>query len=154
MITYLQNGWYAGNEHERLCDDVIDGAIDAASMLYRAGVPADALARLALKVRTLSAIAGRTLGTTPQPHTGPFQASQQAALVQHVMPYTDTFPPLQGFVTDCLEHIADIHDLRAFYLHLVHIGQMMQLLAVASDVEPSPSSRDALPNGKPRKKKS
>ena len=48
-------------------------------------------------------------------------------------------PVLQGFVADCLEHVTSAAELMAFYLHLVHITRMMQLLAVAQSQSTSTS---------------
>ena len=52
MTSYLQRGWYADEaDRTRLRTEVIDGAMDVAGMLLRAGVPAHRILRVALKVR-------------------------------------------------------------------------------------------------------
>jgi hypothetical protein len=128
MTSYLSHGWYTRVGRKRLRNEVIDGAIDAASMLYRAGVTPERVSGVALKVRTLATIAD-------PPHRrllGRFSSRDRRVLVQRLEALTDGNPPLQCFAADCLEHVYAPNDLRAFYLHLVHITNMMQLLAVAA----------------------
>jgi hypothetical protein len=127
MITYLKDGWYTRMGQRRLRNEVVDGAIDTASMLFRAAVPPEAISSLALKIRALATIAD-------PPHRrgmGSFGDAERRALTQRLQQYTDRFPVLQGFINDCLEHVGDAQELRALYLHLVHVTQMMQLLMVA-----------------------
>ena len=128
MITYLQGGWYTRLGKRRLRNEVVDGAIDTASMLFRAAVPPEAISSLALKIRTLASIADPPHRAN---HGSDFLAAEHGALSRRLQIYTDRFPALQGFVNDCLEHVANANELRALYLHLVHITQMTQLLLVA-----------------------
>ena len=128
MITYLTEGWYTRLGQRRLRNEVVDGAIDTASMLFRSAVPPEAITSLALKIRTLATLVDpphrRGQGGGLGPH-------ERAALVQRLQLYTDRYPALQSFINDCLEHVNDAMELRALYLHLVHVTQMMQLLMVA-----------------------
>jgi hypothetical protein len=154
MITYLKDGWYTRLGQRRLRNEVVDGAIDTASMLFRAAVPPEAISALALKIRTLATIAD-------PPHrrgVGGFGAAERQALTSRLQQYTDRYPVLQGFINDCMEHVADAQELRALYLHLVHVTQMMQLLMVAKlsgaagglffgALGPSVASRPAPKNG-------
>jgi hypothetical protein len=126
MITYLQGGWYTRMGKRRLRDEVVDGAIDTAGMLFRSVVPPEAISSLALKVRTLA-----TLADPPHRRGMSFGEGERAALTRRLQTYTDRFPALQGFISDCLEHISNGNDLRALYLHLMHVTQMAQLLMVA-----------------------
>lgn len=128
MITYLKDGWYTRIGQRRLRNEVVDGAIDTASMLFRAAVPPEAISSLAMKIRTLASIADPP---HRRGHGGNFEAAEQRALARRLQTYTDRFPALQSFISDCLEHVANANELRALYLHLVHVTQMMQLLMVA-----------------------
>lgn len=127
MITYLKDGWYTRIGQRRLRNEVVDGAIDTASMLFRAAVPPQAITSLALKIRTLATL-------VDPPHRrgrGGFGGKERSALEQRLQIYTDRFPALQSFINDCLEHVSTPNELRALYLHLIHVTQMMQLLLVA-----------------------
>ena len=53
MITYLKGGWYEPRSTSRMRTEVVDGAIDAAGMLFRAGVPVPVLASVGFKLRAL-----------------------------------------------------------------------------------------------------
>lgn len=126
MITYLEGGWYTRMGQRRLRNEVVDGAIDTAGMLFRAAVPPEAISSLALKVRTLASVAD-----PPHRRGAALGPGERAALTRRLQEYTDRFPALQSFINDCLEHINDANDLRALYLHLMHVTQMAQLLMVA-----------------------
>jgi hypothetical protein len=123
MTSYLDGGWYVPQTRSRLRTEVIDGAMDIAGMLVRAGVPARRLLRLALKVRTLVVIADPLMRGTSR-----FAAAERANVAERLANYTDDFPALQGFVNDCIEQVNGAPDMTAFYLHLVHVARMMQLL--------------------------
>lgn len=128
MVTYLSEGWYTKLGQRRLCDGVVDGAIDTASMLFRSSVPPEAITSLALKIRTLATLVDAPHRRSVSSGLAP---RDRAALKQRLQLYTDRYPALQCFVNDCLEHVNDGTELRALYLHLVHVTQMMQLLMVA-----------------------
>ncbi len=125
MIEYLCEGWHAGGGGS-LRDAVVDGALDSASMLLRAGVPAEAVATLALKVHTVATL------TLPSHRAEAAQLQlsdhQRRAIAARLQMYTDRFVALQGFVSDALEHVYTAAELRALYLHLMHVAQMIQLL--------------------------
>lgn len=133
MVLYLTGGWYTQIGQRRLRDEVVDGAIDTASCLFRAGVPPHMVSNLALKIRALASYADPPhRRTTPHfAHAARFSDAERKVMRQRLVLDTDRHPALQGFVTDCLEHVHDAMDLRGLYLHLVHITRMMQLLQVA-----------------------
>lgn len=123
MTSYLDGGWYVPQTRTRLRTEVIDGAMDVAGMLVRAGVPARRLLRLALKVRTLVVIADPLMRGTSR-----FGAAERQRVAERLSLYTDDYPELHGFVADCIEQVNGAPDMTAFYLHLVHVARMMQLL--------------------------
>ena len=41
MMAYLESGWFEDGGSERLCEPVLDGAVDIAGSLYRGGVTPD-----------------------------------------------------------------------------------------------------------------
>ena len=133
MIVYLDKGWYTAASPGRLQDSVIDGALDTASMLFRAAVPAAVLSQLALKVHTLATLA-RPLHRQGDA-AGTLSAKQRAAIDARLTLYTDSCPALQSFVQDAFEHVGSVGELRALYLHLMHVAQIMQILAVARQAE-------------------
>lgn len=126
MTSYLEGGWYGRKGRTRLRTEVVDGAMDVAGMLLRAGVPSRRLLRLALKVRSLVVIADPLMLGTPR-----FGERDRELVNQRLALQTDGYPELQGFVADCIEHVSGAPDMTAFYLHLVHIARMMQLLSHA-----------------------
>ena len=139
MTLYLQDGWYTAGSPGRLRDAVIDGAMDTASVLYRAQVPPEAVTALALKVRTLAALVDPPHRRTA---ASPLGNKERSALLQRLQIYTDRFMALQCFINDAMDHVDHAAQLRALYLHLVHIAQMMQLLILADAPDaPRPGSR-------------
>ena len=148
MITYLKEGWYNPRGGRRMRSAVVDGAIDAAGMLFRGGVPPSVLASVAFKLRSLVAI------VDPFMHSDSAVGQKQRDIItQRVEPLTVGFPVLHGFIVDCLEHVKSPADLRAFYLHLVHVSQMVQILSAA--MGPGAAGSLQLPAvGKGRKKAS
>ena len=129
MITYLKAGWHTRPGRLQLRSDVMDGAIDTASMLHLAAVPAEALTRAALQVRSLTTFIHPVMRLTAG--SGKFSARERDILVRRLQAYTDRYPALQCFVNDCFEHVHTVGELRALYLHIVHVSQMMQLLRIA-----------------------
>ena len=128
MITYLKQGWYTAEAQSRLRDEVVDGAIDTACMFFRAAVPPAAVSSLALKVRTLATLAS----PAHRPPDGQGLTDEvRHAIGQRMRMYTDRFPVLQSFVFDCSAYLLTPQDLRALYLHLMHVSQMMQIMVVA-----------------------
>ncbi len=126
MSHYLAGGWYAPGKRARLKTEVVDGAMDAAGMLMRAGVPPHRVLRIALKVRSLVVIADPLLRGGE-----PFTGAPRQRLADRLAVHTDGFPELQSFILDCLDHVASASDMTAFYLHLLHVGRMMQLIGHA-----------------------
>ncbi|MEK7705013.1 MAG: hypothetical protein AAB426_08645, partial [Myxococcota bacterium] len=53
MTSYLQQGWYEGSGRRALRQEVVDGAMDVAGLLWRAQVPASLVGRVAMQVRAL-----------------------------------------------------------------------------------------------------
>lgn len=126
MRDYLRDGWYRPGPQPRLRDEVVDGAIDTAGLLFRAAVPLAAVTSLAELIRHLGAL------VSPAHHQGVATSpATLTALSARVDRCTVDIPPLQALAQDCLQQVTDGRDLRAFYLHLLHITQMMQLLTVA-----------------------
>ncbi|MEE8409490.1 MAG: hypothetical protein V3T05_07790 [Myxococcota bacterium] len=123
MTTYLEGGWYQPSARSRLRSEVIDGAMDIAGLLLRGSVPVRRVLRTAIKVRSLVVIADPLMRGTSR-----FGPSERGLIVQKLSPYTDDYPELQGFVGDCVDQVSSAPDMTAFYLHLVHIARMMQLL--------------------------
>lgn len=126
MTHYLEGGWHRKGRIPRLRTEVIDGAIDVAGMLHRAGVPSRRLLRIALKVRSLLFIANPLIRGRLTLNDG-----DREHLKLRLGPYSDDYPELQGFLFDCVDCLHDNTEMTAFYLHLVHIARMMQLLAHA-----------------------
>lgn len=152
MITYLDGGWYERQAPNRLREKVVNGAIDAATMLYHADVTPQRVGILALKIHALAHL-------IHPPHRAPTKANAdkldertRQSLAHHVQVLTDDSPVLQGFAEDCLDHVRTARELRALYLHFLHIGRMLHLLSVASLIPFAPPPR-AAKAAKPSKKK-
>ena len=126
MPSYLASGWFKRDGKRSLRTEVIDGAMDVAGMLARAEVPAHVLMRVALRVRGLVAIADPQMVGIAR-----FTERERSRIQRRLEKYTDTSPELHAFVADCLERIDNVSDMMAFYLHLIHVARMMQLLDVA-----------------------
>ncbi|MEM6732932.1 MAG: hypothetical protein AAF658_15355, partial [Myxococcota bacterium] len=126
MTSYLASGWFQTDGKKGLRTEVIDGAMDVAGMLARADVPAHVLMRVALRVRALVAIADPQMVGVSR-----FAESERAHIMSRLERYTDTSPELHAFVADCLERVDNVSDMMAFYLHLIHVARMMQLIDVA-----------------------
>ncbi|MBT6178895.1 MAG: hypothetical protein HOI23_16750 [Deltaproteobacteria bacterium] len=127
MMIYLENGWFEPDGEQKLRSEVVDGAMDIAGMMIRAKVGAGLLHSLALKVRTsLTAIDPQMKGDTD------FHAKASQVVSQRLEGQTEQIPELHAFVADCLDHVESPRDLIGFYLHLMHIGRMIQLLSQAS----------------------
>jgi hypothetical protein len=142
MTTYLSGGWYAGAKGG-LRTEVLDGAMDAAGLLHRAGVSPALVSRLALRVRSLVRVGD---GAAPD-----FTGDDRRILGERLDPIVGDLPELVSFVADCLDHVGRPADLMAFYLHLMHITRMMQLLALATrgpTLEPGGTGR-ATPTPEP-----
>ncbi len=129
MIPYLKAGWHTRPGRLQLRSDVTDGAIDTASMLFRAAVPAEALTRVALKVRGLTTLLHPVmrLATT----SGKFSTRERTILEQRVQGYIHSYPARQAFLHGCFKHKYTVEELRALCLHVIHVSQMMQLLRLA-----------------------
>lgn len=127
MTSYLQAGWFTrGTGPKGLRTEVIDGAMDVAGNLVRAGIDGATVLRLALRARGLISIADpRMLG---MPHFGDREREQ---LMNGLARHADAAPELFAFVADCIERIDNLTDMMAFYLHLTHVARMIELLSVA-----------------------
>lgn len=126
MTTYLSGGWYRAGGGRSLRTEVLDGAVDAAGMLHRAGVSAERVTLIALKARSwLTLIDPRMAGIAI------LAAEQRERLLDQLVQHCDIAPELHSFVADCVEHIASTADVMAFYLHLMHVARMLKLLAHA-----------------------
>jgi hypothetical protein len=126
MTSYLSAGWFERDGKRGLRTEVVDGAMDAAGMLLRAGVRAELVMALGLRVRALMVVADpNMLGV------GQFGPTERERIASGLTPYTDRSPALHAFVSDCLERIDNLTDLMAFYLHLSHVARMIALLDAA-----------------------
>ena len=139
MTSYLASGWFQQDGKKSLRTEVIDGAMDVAGMLARADVPAHVLMRVALRVRALVAIADPQMVSI-----GRFSGKERSRIEERLERYTDTSPELHAFVADCLERVDNVSDLMAFYLHLIHVARMMQLIDVALHDTVMAQVRDSL----------
>lgn len=126
MTSYLDAGWFQHEGKKGLRTEVIDGAMDAAGMLLRAGVSPELVLRVALRVRALMIIADPQVLSV-----GRFSDDIRARFALRLERYTNQSPELHAFVADCLERTDNLSDLMAFYLHLTHVARMIQLLKAA-----------------------
>jgi len=127
MTLYLENGWFEPGSEQKLRGEVVDGAMDMAGSFIRANVSAQTLHSLALKVRSsITAVDPQMKGVEE------FGTRVREIVLQRLQDQTEQVPELHAFVTDCLENIQKPTDLMGFYLHLVHISRMVQLLSQAS----------------------
>ena len=91
--------------------------------------------------------------------TSKFGKTERAALLGRLDPITERFFALHGFVADCVEHISHPRDLIAFYLHLIHVQRMVDLLAHAMGltgafaVQPKRSAKKKAPSKKKQNKR-
>ncbi len=153
MTTYLSQGWFDADAKAGLRAEVLDGAIDTAGMLHRAAIDPSVISRLALKIR------GMIRFTDDAPSA--FADTGREAMEGRLEPFLGDSPELRSFVADCLDHVTEPRDLLAFYLHLIHITRMMQLLvlaqrgpelgglALAPEAPPEPAHKTGRPK-KPR----
>jgi hypothetical protein len=121
VSSYLEGGWYGADPARGLRTQVIDGAIDVAGSLYRAGVTPELLLRLGLRVR-VAASAHRKGKLAPR---------IRAELGEQLTSGLDGAPALAGFVTDCLRYVRDGSELAAFYAHVLQVARMMLVLTQA-----------------------
>ncbi len=144
MTVYLEQGWYLPGVERALRPEIVDAAMDMAGFLRRMDVSALEVQHVALKVRSMVTIIARA----PQ-----FGDRERHALLCRLQDYTQESPALEGFITDCLEHIAVPTDLFALYLHLVHVARMMDLLVVTAPTEPPAAVKKKAVKKKAVKKK-
>lgn len=130
MTTYLQHGWFESRSRKTLRKEVVDGAMDIAGALLRSKVSPEILQSLALQVRTAIALSNPQMRGLPS-----FGDDTRQVVFNKFDGYLDDSPELASFLMDCLDHIHTPGDLLGFYLHLIHISKMVQLLstAVSSD---------------------
>jgi hypothetical protein len=126
MISYLKDGWYSAKGKQKLRSQVVDGAIDAAAMLFRSDVPSLAVSSVAFRLRTMVTIADPFMSSEAE-----ISLRGRQIIRRRLDRLTEHYPALYAFVADCLEHIVTPSDLRALYLHLFHIAQVIQLLNAA-----------------------
>jgi hypothetical protein len=122
MTTYLTGGWYSRDPARGLRTEVLDGSMDAAGILHRARLSPEQVSRLALRVRGLVRLDAMDAAVGPD---------EREILARHLDPIVGDSAELSSFVADCLDHVSTHSELMAFYLHLVHITRMMQLLVLA-----------------------
>lgn len=124
MLTYLTEGWFNSAQPQALRAEILDGAVDSAGLLTRAGVGPDTLLTLRqLLMRHCPYRAGAE-GDAGSPN----QRERLQALIEHVTEATDHNLILQGFVMDCLQSAAEPEAWQALCDHLRHISLAMQTL--------------------------
>ena len=133
MLTYLQDGWYEDGPKKRLKDEVVDGAIDSASMLLMENVPAEIIMKIALKLRMLSTVRDPMMKKNKN-----FGAKERHEIAYKLEKYTEDHRALHSFILDCLDHVNTSSELLALYLHLVHVMRMVQLLKHSTEVKEEP----------------
>lgn len=133
MILYLAHGWYGEGQPSTLRTEVIDGAIDSAGKLYREGVAQSAVSELALIVRSMAHLADPTMAGNAN-----LDDAAKERIWQKLAPAVEFHPNLEGFALGCFEHVQSARDLRGMFLHLIHIGQMLQLLQAAGLSQTTP----------------
>ena len=143
MTVYLAGGWYSSGPKGGLRTEVLDGAMDTAGMLHRAGIRPELVSRIALRVRSLVRLG--------DPVTVEFGAPERAIVASRLESLTGDSAELVSFLADCLDHIGRHADLAALYLHLMHVTRMMQLLALAQGAFNVPSE-DPVPRARPARK--
>ena len=129
MTSYLRAGWFernSGKGAKGLRTEVIDGSMDAAGILLRAGVDGATVLRVALRTRALMAIADPRMLGVPK-----FTDRERSQIMNGLARHIDAVPELYALVADCVERVDNLIDLMAFYLHLTHVARMIELLAVA-----------------------
>lgn len=143
MTTYLEGGWYAPDS-SGLRPEVIDGAMDIAGVLLRAGVTATTLQEVALKIRSHWALLDPAMEGEVT-----WGSQERERLLDRLQEFTDETPELGAFVLDCLDRVAGRRDLTAFYLHVVHVAKMVHLLSAAMSGEIAPPTTEPLPEDDP-----
>lgn len=124
MLTYLTDGWFSPLHPRHLHDAVVDGALDSASFLVRAGTPPHAVRPLAHSLRRLT--------STAKPDF------VRKAWTAWLTDATDGQPALQGLVLDGLEAVHDLETLGALATHLAHIADAMQVVLRARTPREAP----------------
>ena len=108
MMAYLESGWFEDGGSERLCEPVLDGAVDIAGSLYRGGVTPDEVQSLALHARSLITLLDpgmRGLEMTDK--------TRQIALDRLTMT-GEMSESLYAFLADAIEHVQSRRDLLGF----------------------------------------
>ena len=141
MVAYLVDGWFAPEGPRRLRAEVVDGALDSAGFLHRAGLAAPELMRLALRVRGLTGLidplhrhvhlGGQARAAAAQVAGRGLNQTALRLVREQLTQASDASIELQSFVFDCLDHVTDLDALRGLFLHLAHVAHLMRLLAVA-----------------------
>jgi hypothetical protein len=121
MLTYLSDGWFCPTQPHQLRTEVLDGVLDSAGLLLRAGVPREALDALKQALERHA----------PPFDPGPEGADRRSAVVAYILERTDDAPVLQGFMMDCLEAAVDEPSWHALCAHLGHIADTLALLQAA-----------------------
>jgi hypothetical protein len=115
-------------------------------LLYRAGISPELVSRLALRVRGLMRVGD--LAAAAQT----FGPEERAILGRRFESLVGDSPELHSFVSDCLDHLGSAADLTGFYLHLVHVTRMMQLLTLARRIPFAPPTGSPSAASRQRKK--
>lgn len=133
MTAYLAEGWFARTGPRRLRAEVVDGALDSAGVLHRAGVAAQDVLTVAMRVRALSGLVDPVhrhvhLAKVPPSASRALPPQALAVVREQLMMATDAAIALQTFVADCLDCVADLDALRGLQVHLMHVAQIIKLL--------------------------
>ena len=128
---YLKHGWFEARDRKSLRREVVDGAMDIAGELLRENVSPQLIQTLAIKVRSAISL------TDAKPQGEPDYGDKTRRIVSNRLDgYANNPPQLYSFIMDCLEHVHTPADLLGFYLHLIHISRMVQLLSTAMKSAP------------------
>jgi hypothetical protein len=123
VTSYLEGGWYGANPAKGLRTQVVDGAIDVAGSLHRAGVTPEQVLRLALRVRVAASLNRR----------GKLPPTVRAGLSEQLTADLGEAPALGEFVADCLPYVRDASELAALYAHVLQVARMMLVLTQARE---------------------
>ncbi len=156
-MGYLENGWYERSNKNKLRREVVDAAIDVAGTLWRNNVPPDLVFGAAFKARSLMTL------IDPHMQGASLSNKDREKIRTHLQAHVRGSPELASFLEGCTEFLKKSSDLSAFYLHVLHVGRMLQLLSRAvgptmmmfkGAMTPEPNKAAPAKKTRPKKRKS